>query len=78
MGRVGRPPLDYEPVIFQIGELRFHPDHDADLIAFFSRVPRRQRPAAIKAGLRSGGLSEVVKNLKSDDDELTDAAGDFI
>lgn len=74
----GRPPLDYEPVIIQIGDLRLHPEHDADLIEFFTRVPRRQRISAIKAGLRSGGLPNVAAELKNEDAELTEAAGDFL
>jgi len=78
MAQRGRPPLDYEPVIIQIGDLRLHPEHDADLIAFFARVPRRQRIIAIKAVMRTGGLTAIAANLKDEDAELTDAAGDFL
>lgn len=78
MAQRGRPCNDYEPVIIQIGDLRLHPQHDADLIAAFSRVPRRQRIGFIKAALRTGGLTAVVEDLKNEDDELTDAAGGFL
>lgn len=75
---MGRPPLDYTPVIFQIGDLRLHPVHDADLIDYLAKVPPRQRVRAIKSAMRAGGLASAAADLHSDDDELTDAASDFI
>lgn len=75
---MGRPPLDYKPVIIQIGDLRLHPVHDADLIDYLAKVPPRQRVRAIKAAMRAGGLTAAAVDLHADDDELTDAAGDFI
>lgn len=74
----GRPPLDYTPVVIQIGDFRLHPEHDADLIDYLARFPPRKRQAAVKAAMRAGGLAAAAADLQSDDDELTDAAGGFI
>jgi hypothetical protein len=75
---VGRPPLDYTPVIFQIGDLRLHPEHDADLIAYLSNVKPRHRIQAIKSAMRAGSLAAVAPDQNSDDEDLTDAASAFI
>lgn len=76
---MGRPPLDYTPVIFQIGDLRLHPEYDADLIAFLSKVPSRHRIKAIKSAMRLGGLAAAAPtDLANNDDDLNEAAGGFI
>ena len=78
MAQRGRPPLDYEPVIIQIGDFHLHPVHDADLIAYRQKFPPRKRQAAVKAAMRAGGLTAVEADLKNEDEALTEAAGDFL
>ncbi len=78
MAQRGRPPLDYEPVIIGVGDFHLHPVHDADLIAYLQKFPRRKRQAAVKAAMRAGGLAAVESDLKNEDEELTEAAGGFI
>lgn len=78
MGRRGRPPLDYTPVVIQVGDFHLHPIDDADLIALLRPVPRGQRVKAIKAALRSGGLPTSADGLPTADDDLTTAAGEFL
>ena len=78
MGRRGRPPLDYTPVVIQIGDFHLHPSDDADLIALLRPVPRGQRIKAIKAALRSGGLPTSADEKPTADDDLTTAAGEFL
>ena len=78
MCRVGRPPLDYEPVIIGVGDFHLHPVHDADLIIYLQKFPPRKRQAAVKAAMRAGGLAAVEADLKNADDELTEAAGNFL
>jgi hypothetical protein len=79
MGQRGRPPLDYTPIVIQIGDFHLHPIEDADLIALLRPVPRGQRVKAIKAALRSGGTRPPnADGLAAADDDLTTAAGDFL
>ena len=78
MGRRGRPPLDYTPVIIQVGDFHLHPIDDADLIALLHPVPRGQCIKAIKAALRSGGLPTSADEKPTADDDLTTAAGEFL
>lgn len=78
MGKAGRPPLDYTPVVIGIGDFHLHPEHDADLIAYLSKFPPRKRQAAVKAAMRAGGLAAVESDLKNEDEALTEAAGDFL
>ena len=79
MARRGRPPLDYTPIVIQIGDFHLHPIEDADLIALLRPVPRGQRVKAIKAAIRSGGARlQNTDELPTADDELTTAAGEFL
>ena len=78
MAQRGRPHNDYEPVIIGVGDFHLHPVHDADLIAYLQKFPPRKRQAAVKAAMRAGGLAAVEADLKNADDELTEAAGDFL
>lgn len=79
MGQRGRPPLDYTPIVIQIGDFHLHPIEDADLIALLRPVPRGQRIKTIKAAIRSGGARPPnADGLPTADDDLTTAAGDFL
>jgi len=79
MKRRGRPPLDYTPVVIQVGDFHLHPIDDADLIAQLRPVPRGQRIKAIKAALRARGTRLPNADEKpTADDDLTTAAGEFL
>ena len=51
---------------------------DDDLIAFLGQIPPRRRASAIKAALRSGGMSLNQAEVDNPDDELLSALDDFL
>lgn len=58
--------------------LRLRVGEDDDLIAFLCQLPPRRRAVALKAALRTGGvtLNPVVDGVS--DDELLASIGDFL
>ncbi len=66
---MARPRLtdDDRPSIIMV-KLRLYRDRDADLIAFFDKVPDRLRAASVKQALRTGRLLTTVDDLPSDED----------
>jgi hypothetical protein len=62
---MARPQLDYEPVYINI-KLGLHPEHDADLIAWFEGIPGRSRAAAVIARLRQGGQGLTNEDAEVD------------
>ena len=73
----GRPTLEGQTWDCQV-HLRLRVGEDDDLIAFLGKIPARRRVSAIKAALRSGGMSlnQVVDN--NAEDELLSALDDFL
>ncbi len=68
MARRGRPRQAQPPVIYQL-KLRLRPGEDDDLLTFLAAIPLRCRPAAVKAALRAGSLTNLqVAGLPADDD----------
>jgi hypothetical protein len=55
--------------------LRLRPGDDDDLLSFFSQIPPRQRPAALKAALRAGGMSAGMVLVAVDDEDADFATG---
>jgi hypothetical protein len=55
--------------------VKFHlrPGEDDDLIRFFADLPPRQRAAALKVALRSGGMARAAVEGLPDDATLMDA-----
>ncbi|MBX3058275.1 MAG: hypothetical protein KF770_17570 [Anaerolineae bacterium] len=66
---MARPHLDYEPVMINV-KLTLHPEHDADLIAWFGQVPGRSRAMAVIAALRTGGVDAPHAAADFDGDAL--------
>lgn len=73
----GRPALETQTWDCQV-HLRLRVGDDDDLIAFLSKVPARRRVSAIKAALRSGGMSLNQTADSNTEDELLSALGDFL
>jgi hypothetical protein len=73
----GRPSLGGQTWDCQV-HLRLRVGEDDDLIAFLGKIPARRRASAIKAALRSGGMSlnQVVDG--NAEDELLSALDDFL
>jgi len=69
---MARPRL---PVPALLVNAKFHlrPGEDDDLIRFFADLPPRQRAAALKVALRSGGMARVAVEGLPDDTALTEA-----
>ncbi len=66
-GKRGRPALiDAEVRVFI--HLRLRAGEDDDLIAFFERIPPRQRASHLKLALRSGGMQAAASAAPADDD----------
>ncbi len=51
---------------------------DDDLLAFFSNIPPRCRPIALKSALRMGGVQIKTSPSAVVEDELIDAVGDLL
>lgn len=73
---MARPRLDCRVQRFYIN-LTLREGEDDDLIAFFERIPERQRVKAIKLALRTGDLATLQDNVDADDDSLVDALDDL-
>jgi hypothetical protein len=58
--------------------LRLRVGEDDDLIAFLSNLPARKRVTALKAALRTGGMSLSLLGDDNSDDELLAAIDDFL
>jgi hypothetical protein len=73
----GRPRLNCEVKTYRmlfwlrVGE-------DDDLIAFIESIPVGKRVSAIKTALRLGGIGQLQVESLAEDDELTEAAGNFL
>jgi hypothetical protein len=63
------------PSIYVHLSLRLRPGEDDDLIKFFSQIPLRRRPSALKAALRAGGMSADTTRVAEADDDKDFAAG---
>ena len=72
-----RPRLAEESIVYRTS-ISLRPGDDDDLIAFFARVPPRQLAAAIKTGLRSGGLLNIDVESGPDDESLLDGLDGFM
>ncbi len=64
---MARQKLVEQPVIIQV-KFRLHRGEDDDLLAWFDQIPDRLRVAAVKAGIRGGGLNLKAEALPSDDE----------
>jgi len=73
----GRPVSNTQRWEFQV-HLRLQAGDDDDLIAFFSQIPARQRVAAIKSALRSGGMTTTFIQNNTSDDEMLSSLDDFL
>jgi hypothetical protein len=74
----GRPALEGQTWDCQV-HLRLRVSEDDDLIAFLSKIPARRRVSAIKAALRSGGMSlNPADDGSNAEDELFSALDDFL
>lgn len=58
--------------------LRLREGEDDDLIAFLQNLPPRRRTVAIKAALRTGGLSLGQSEADNAEAELLEALDDFL
>ena len=70
----GRRPLGVPSVRVNLC-LWLRPGEDDDLIEFFSQVPSRRRPSALKTALRVGGMSAGMAATPANDDDTDFAAG---
>lgn len=68
-GLRGRPRRMVQPVIINI-KLCLMPGQDDDLIAFFERLPARQRARRVQAMLRGGHIQDAIENDLADQDIL--------
>ncbi len=73
----GRPAFEGQTWDCQV-HLRLRVGEDDDLIAFLGQIPPRRRASAIKAALRSGGMSLNQVDVDIPDDELLSALDDFL
>jgi hypothetical protein len=73
----GRPAFEGQTWDCQV-HLRLRVGEDDDLIAFLSKIPARRRVSAIKAALRSGGMSLNQADDGHAEDELLSALDDFL
>lgn len=73
----GRPSFEGQTWDCQ-AHLRLRVGEDDDLIAFLRQIPPRRRASAIKAALRSGGMSLSQADVDYPDDELLSALDDFL
>ena len=74
---MGRPRLAVPVHRFHIN-LTLREGEDDDLIAFFSKIPARQRVVAVKMALRSGTLPIGIMAELPDDEELADALDELL
>jgi hypothetical protein len=74
----GRPNKSDDLELIVLGNLRLHKGDDDDLIQFFRSIPSRKRHAALKAALRAGGMKTIRIEDLSDDEELEEAAEEFL
>ena len=74
----GRPRKETILVLVKIGVLRLHEGEDDDLIQFFAALPAGKKHAGLKAALRAGGMHTIHVEDLSDDEELEQAAEDFL
>ena len=73
---MARPKLNTPLRRFYIN-LTLRDGEDDDLIAFFERIPERQRVRAIKLALRTGDLATLQNDMDAEDDSLVDALDDL-
>ena len=73
---MARPRLNTPLRRFYIN-LTLREGEDDDLIAFFERIPERQRVRAIKLALRTGDLATLQSDMDAEDDSLVDALDDL-
>ena len=73
----GRPAHTSHPVRVQIN-LRLWQGEDDDLIAFLSQLPPRKRAVALKAALRTGGVTLNPLDDGISDDDLLASIDDFL
>ncbi len=73
---MARPKLNTPLRRFYIN-LTLRDGEDDDLIAFFERIPERQRVRAIKLALRTGDLATLQSDMDAEDDSLVDALDDL-
>ncbi len=73
---MARPKLNTPLRRFYIN-LTLREGEDDDLIAFFERIPERQRVRAIKLALRTGDLATLQSDMDAEDDSLVDALDDL-
>ena len=73
---MARPKLNTPLRRFYIN-LTLREGEDDDLIAFFERIPERQRVRAIKLALRTGDLATLQNDMDAEDDFLVDALDDL-
>ena len=73
---MARPKLNTPLRRFYIN-LTLREGEDDDLIAFFERIPERQRVRAIKLALRTGDLATLQNDMDAEDDSLVDALDDL-
>ncbi|MCB8942524.1 MAG: hypothetical protein H6658_01990 [Ardenticatenaceae bacterium] len=74
---MARPELDYEPVTINI-KLRLHPEHDADLLAWFNNLPERGRATAVITRLRTGKAPMAESAIGMSDDDVTNALASLL
>ena len=73
---MARPKLNTPLRRFYIN-LTLRDGEDDDLIAFFERIPERQRVRAIKLALRTGDLATLHSDMDAEDDSLIDVLDDL-
>jgi hypothetical protein len=54
-----------------------HPEHDADILAWWQTIPKGARMNALKTALRSGGMGQDSP-IEADTDEIQRAADDIL
>ncbi len=72
---MARPRLPVPSVVIGL-TLHLRPGEDDDLLAFFARIPPRQRAAALKSALRAGGMAQAEFAEAPGDGELGEALFD--
>ncbi len=73
----GRP-ANPQPSIRIVLSGWLHPERDADILAWWTAIPKGQRMAAFKTALRSGGMASETLEAAGDLQEATQDADDIL
>jgi len=75
---VARPKIDPDDYLIVNLKLRLHRKRHAALVQWFGTVPDKKRSMRVIAQLLAGGNLDGGDTSSSEDDELSDAARNFI